>query len=557
MDQQQEERVRNIVRDELADESSTTRRGLLTLLGGGAALGAAGTASADSDVSVGGVTADTYRITGNKYGGPDSAKSQLVSELGSDDAGAKYIGEDTGGLYHWDGAAWQLMDSKSRSVSTDRSLTNSRDSGVVIHNTGGTIYVDGPSGTIASGAKTEFSTLMQSAVDAIPNHGSIHVKAFDGWYEANARVTIEKPLHITSDGAQIEVADGMNDHLFYLNLPNDPLHGGQYWRTNVKVAGFGEVHGNKANNSAGSFIRDAGAGTNVWVHNNYVLNFAESKIWVSGEGDGAGGAHVYYISDNSFGGGTHAVHMASAWNWIINNDLGGGCLIPGQGPTWLLGNSIFSSDTHGVVTQGRTMVMNNIVIDNQESGIRYYSGNEDRGVIRGNVVQNNCLSGDFGYGIDIGGSGKTTEGVLVSENRCWNRDTSLVGSGEGTQDVGMALRGTIENSIITDNYLKTGNGQDYALEWGTAPGDNNVVRDNIGAPSATSGNASVADGGTISHGLHSVFSPSLGDVRVWTASTNRAYATAVDDTNITVALEDPSGASVGTAETVYFEADMF
>lgn len=65
------------------------------------------------------------------------------------------------------------------------------------------------------------------------------------------------------------------------------------------------------------------------------------------------------------------------------------------------------------------------------------------------------------------------------------------------------------------------------------------------------GSASVADGGTISHGLAE--SPDFVNLTTSTQG-HIASASAVDSSSITVQLVDDAGSSVGTAETVYWEA---
>lgn len=144
-----EKDIRQIVRDELG---GPTRRGVLAggagLLGGALAAGASESAAAqqgDVDepsgtLDVGSTTSNTYRITNNKYGGPDSATSELTSELGSTDTGAKYIAEDTGALYHWDGAAWNLMDSERGSITTD--LGSSSQPAIRIGTNGAGLFVN-------------------------------------------------------------------------------------------------------------------------------------------------------------------------------------------------------------------------------------------------------------------------------------------------------------------------------------------------------------------------------------------------------------------------------
>lgn len=123
--------IRELIREEQADSAPITRRDALKgggLLAGLAALGGGATGSAAADLgdgggealAVGSATANTYRITDNRYGGADSAKSELVGELDGDDAGAKFSAEDTGALYHWDGSGWVLMPAERESINTDK-----------------------------------------------------------------------------------------------------------------------------------------------------------------------------------------------------------------------------------------------------------------------------------------------------------------------------------------------------------------------------------------------------------------------------------------------------
>jgi len=111
------EDLREEVKEELREEFSPqgrSRRDVLKMGGaalGGAALGSVGGAAGavgpgDETLDVADVTANTYRITGNWYGGVAAARSELVSELGAADAGARYSGDDTNVWYRWDGSEW-------------------------------------------------------------------------------------------------------------------------------------------------------------------------------------------------------------------------------------------------------------------------------------------------------------------------------------------------------------------------------------------------------------------------------------------------------------------
>lgn len=121
-----EETVREIAREE--GKTKWTRGGVLAAMGGAAGAATAGTAGASTgstagSLDVGSVTSNTYRVSGNWYGGPASARSELTSELGSSDAGAKYEAEDTGAWYHWDGSSWTLLPGEFSEATADE-VTN-------------------------------------------------------------------------------------------------------------------------------------------------------------------------------------------------------------------------------------------------------------------------------------------------------------------------------------------------------------------------------------------------------------------------------------------------
>jgi len=172
----QREEIRELIRDEQANSATITRRDALKgggLLAGLAALGGGATGSAAADLgdgggealAVGSATANTYRITANRYGGADAAKSELVSELDGDDAGAKFSAEDTGALYHWDGSGWVLMPAERESINTDEIVSNSERTYKIYKDADGDYHAiakDYPDKSSSS-----IGTVLQNAIDEI------------------------------------------------------------------------------------------------------------------------------------------------------------------------------------------------------------------------------------------------------------------------------------------------------------------------------------------------------------------------------------------------------
>lgn len=184
--------IREIIRNEQSDNMPITRRDALKGGAFAAALaglggGAAGSAAADTggtgaQLSVGSVTSNTYDRNDGEYGGPDSAKSELVSELGSSDAGAKYLAEDTGAQYHWTGSQWELMPAERKSVNT-KVLNNAHR------------YPD-PADDLQG---------IINAMNNLPaSGGTIHLQegtyVFEGTYSDGPLWQIDKPLRVTGEG---------------------------------------------------------------------------------------------------------------------------------------------------------------------------------------------------------------------------------------------------------------------------------------------------------------------------------------------------------------------
>jgi len=162
------------------------------------------------------------------------------------------------------------------------------------------------------------------------------------------------------------------------------------------------------------------------------------------------------------------------------------------------------------------------------------------------VVYNNGTSASPQNGIGLLNTitGQTIRDVSISDTHVFN-DASPVEQDEALRT--NVTAGSIGKLTVTDSELAgpsyNWNRKDEPTEW--------RFRDVTGYKTHNSGSASVADGGTIAHGLAET--PSYVNL---TASVDGhiAVATAVDATSITVGLVDDAGSAVGTAETVYWEA---
>ena len=186
--------------------------------------------------------------------------------------------------------------------------------------------------------------------------------------------------------------------------------------------------------------------------------------------------------------------------------------------------------------------------------------NVDDGIITDNFIN---VAGDNGINVATPAS---VGRLLIANNiiKCHgtdgiriNADVSnfaIIGNvlyddqGSPTQDYGIHVyAGTSNNYIITGNYV-VGNVTAGILDLGT--GTTKIVSGNVGYKTEAYGATSVADGGTISHGLAAT--PTRVTVTPTTAG-EMASVTALAATTFTVALKTHAGAA-GTTQTVYWDA---
>lgn len=197
-------------------------------------------------------------------------------------------------------------------------------------------------------------------------------------------------------------------------------------------------------------------------------------------------------------------------------------------------NGISISFSAGTICQGN---------DIHECGWEGIFSDSDSCTIEANNISNTCLVGKANTSTpNVAGQIRVTTGThnRIMANRIWNSTTTNVAS------YGIAVGDS--SHTITGNEC-TNNATAPIFENGG--GATNLVRDNPGYVTASGGTATVANAGTIAHGLAktptrvSVNARVLGHI---------AGDSAVDATNITVLLSDAAGAAVTAAESVRWMA---
>lgn len=122
------------VKAALGGGGTLSRRAALGIAGGIGAAAVGGTAGAATSSTKAGnmavgtaATENTYKFANpNYFGGPASARTELNSVLTSDDAGAKFRGDDNGAVYHWTGSSWTIQPVTTENVSIADSVTTAK-----------------------------------------------------------------------------------------------------------------------------------------------------------------------------------------------------------------------------------------------------------------------------------------------------------------------------------------------------------------------------------------------------------------------------------------------
>ena len=219
-----------------------------------------------------------------------------------------------------------------------------------------------------------------------------------------------------------------------------------------------------------------------------------------------------------------AQHIYLTNNWIEDNDHGVE-VVDGQNLSFM-GNEIAQNGKHGVYIHK--------VLGLSSSGF----------VFTGNIFYSDGMDATDTYdSINIDGLSGTYKALrlLATGNRF---------AGNNKTRYYINLGANSANGLVSSNNFGSGTVV-------TAPvidsGTGNIVRDNLGHVTENHGTAaSVADGGTIAHGLAaaptfvSVASSVAGEI---------ATVSGVDGTNITVDIKDNDG-SAGTTQTIYWKAEV-
>ena len=232
---------------------------------------------------------------------------------------------------------------------------------------------------------------------------------------------------------------------------------------------------------------------------------------------------------------------------VMGNQLDGGGMLVGSGAggvsnIQIVGNLFADGGSIGILVEQYatgTSIVNNSIRGSQLMGISIPANTSDV-AIRGNFIYNN--------GQDTGAAAGNRMGVVVRGSDVQiSGNTVFDDQGSPTQLYGVDIRNST-NPLVTNNAFSGHATSDDVLVSGASGA---LVNHNLGYLTENHGAAgSVADGGTIAHGLDAtptvaVCNPSVGSEFV--------SVTGLDGTNITVAIKKDDG-TAGTSQTIYWRA---
>lgn len=211
------------------------------------------------------------------------------------------------------------------------------------------------------------------------------------------------------------------------------------------------------------------------------------------------------------------------------------------------GNTVESGANLGIYLSAETSsltdisIQGNIVRGNALTGIYIYA--HTNSLTRVGVIGNR-ISNNNGYGVNLFA---TSNGVIsncqVEGNDIWDDQ------GVKTQSYPVSLYGNNGGSVSKCTVI--GNDGEGNINGFYISGSGHIVKDNIGYVSENGGTASVANGGTINHGLAAAPTQY---VATPTVSGHIAMVTAVSATTLTIALLNHDGTPVAVAENINWRA---
>jgi hypothetical protein len=244
-----------------------------------------------------------------------------------------------------------------------------------------------------------------------------------------------------------------------------------------------------------------------------------------------------FIHHNNVQDCTNGIYYINGNGQVTNNiiwDCSGTGLVVGaavQAPIIAADNNIGNCVLDGIEVLGPVVVSGNEVVHCKRNQIwlRRLGG----ATVSGNVIRTNSDT-PSATGIRIDSQGNAVSGNTIT--------ALATTTGKAINIALSAPQNTVGVNVIKGT-------------WGSPPvtlGVGNVIESNVGFKTAASGSNSVADGGTIAHGLP--YTPTTATVS-GTVAGEIVTVTSIGSTNITVAIKTGAGAA-GTTQTVHWASKI-
>lgn len=304
---------------------------------------------------------------------------------------------------------------------------------------------------------------------------------------------------------------------------------------NTQIVGntFNDFLYNGSNTVACIGIAHAGG---VLIEGNTFTNCDTRNIHIEDSTD-----YISVIGNRFVDAGREAVYIVlgsgAMYNFTISNNEMIGCGYQGYNTIYFIPGGAYSPFENVIVSGNRLYNCGKADAGVPTHGIYIYYVSD--GTVSNNVVKNQKGSGGSsrGDGIYLDGTGGSGS-LLCTGNVIYGCSS------------GINVTGAHNNTLISDNCCTGNNANIYT---GTSPTGTFVIRGNIGYKTEAEGATSVADGGTITHGL--VASPTV--VTAETVVTGEVcMVTARSSTTFTVAIKKISDGSAGTTQTINWRATV-